>query len=246
MIKTAVILAAGRGERLRPLTDNLPKALIKMGEKTLIEYSLDNLKRAGINKVIIVAGFLGNLIKEKIGNSYQGIDISYVSNEEYSVTGSMYSLSQIEGIFMDDSILLLESDLLYEAKILKMLVDSVKPDLVSAAPISGSGDEAFIIADKSGNLFNLGKGICDKQTAGSEFIGISKLSLPFLNKMFEIARKDYKQNKKQCHYEEVILRASKIYPVGVFRSDLVWTEIDKANDLKRAREIIFPKIHALS
>lgn len=237
-----VILAAGRGERLRPLTDTLPKPLIKIGEKTLIEYSLDNLKKIGITEVIIITGFLENLIKEKIGNSYQGINLFYVSNKEYSTTGSMYSLSRAEEMITED-ILLLESDLLYEPKALKLLIDSSELDLVLVAPLSGSGDEVFISVDKSDKLVDLGKEIKEKDGACGELAGITKLSLPFLKKLFETAREDYKQNETKYHYEETIFKLSKTYAVKcLMNKNLNWIEIDTENDLRQAKNVIFPRI----
>ncbi len=242
MIKTAVIMAAGRGERLKPLTNTCPKALIKIGKKTLIEYSLNNLKKVGISKAIIITGHLENLIKEKLGDSYQGINISYVSNKEYSTTGSMYSLSLAEELINED-ILLLESDLLYEFKALESLLDSSEPDLILTAPISGSGDEVFIIIDRLGKLIDLGKNIKDKDKSYGELVGITKLSVSFSKEMFKIAKDDYDQGKKKHHYEDVIYKTSKSCSVKCLREDdLSWIEIDKEDDLKRAKEVIFPKI----
>ena len=68
----AVILAAGMGIRLRPLTEKLPKGLIKIGEKSLLEHSLDILSENGLKNVIIVIGFLGELIKQKLGRDCRG------------------------------------------------------------------------------------------------------------------------------------------------------------------------------
>ena len=120
----AVILAAGTGQRLRPITDNLPKCLIQIGEETLLEYSLDALRKSGIGEVIIVTGFLENMIKEKIGNNYKDVKITFILNEKYDRTGSMYSLSQAKSTIKDKDILLLESDLLYEPQAIKTALNS--------------------------------------------------------------------------------------------------------------------------
>lgn len=67
-MKTALIFAAGRGERLRPLTDKLPKALCKVGGRPLIEYHIENLAAAGFEKIIINHAHLGDQIRQTIGN----------------------------------------------------------------------------------------------------------------------------------------------------------------------------------
>lgn len=74
----AMILAAGRGERMRPLTDQTPKPLLKVGGKALIEYHLDNIKRAGIDEVIINHAWLGQQIETALGAGRRyGLRIEY-------------------------------------------------------------------------------------------------------------------------------------------------------------------------
>lgn len=74
----AMILAAGRGDRLRPLTDTVPKPLVEVGGKTLIEHHLDTLAAAGFREVVINQGHLGDLLPEKLGDgSHWGITIHW-------------------------------------------------------------------------------------------------------------------------------------------------------------------------
>ena len=74
----AMILAAGRGERLRPLTDTTPKPLFKAGDRSLIEYHLENLAQAGFREVVINLAHLGDMIRDTLGNgSTWGLNIHY-------------------------------------------------------------------------------------------------------------------------------------------------------------------------
>jgi len=74
----AMILAAGRGERLRPLTDQVPKPLIELGGKPLIEYHLEALAGAGFRKIVVNQGHLGNMLRDALGDgSRWGISISW-------------------------------------------------------------------------------------------------------------------------------------------------------------------------
>ncbi len=78
-----MILAAGRGERMRPLTDNLPKPLLKVGGKMLIEYHLEKLKAANITDVIINHAWLGSKIEKALGDgSHYGLNIQYSAEGE--------------------------------------------------------------------------------------------------------------------------------------------------------------------
>ena len=77
-LNTAMILAAGRGERMRPLTDSVPKPLLKIKGKTLIEYHLEALKRSGYERVVINHAWLGQQIESALGTGERfGLDILY-------------------------------------------------------------------------------------------------------------------------------------------------------------------------
>lgn len=231
----AVILAAGMGKRLKPLTENLPKALIPINGRPLIQYSLDNLKKANIENITLVVGFMENLFKEKLKN----YKIDYITNEEFETTGSMNSLLKTEGKINED-ILLLESDLLYEPRALTTLLNAIEKNLILIAPISNSGDEVFIHFNELGYLEKLSQNPNDKDKANGELAGITKLSKEFLNWLYYIAKKDKKSKTK--HYEEVIYELSKKFPIKcLLINDLIWTEIDTKKDLERA-EKIFKKI----
>ncbi|MFT5521503.1 MAG: MurNAc alpha-1-phosphate uridylyltransferase [Enterobacterales bacterium] len=88
MIKTAMILAAGRGKRMRPLTDNCPKPLLKVAGKALIQYHLEALARAGITKVVINHAWLGEQIEEFVKSGSQfGLEVKYSAEQEALETG---------------------------------------------------------------------------------------------------------------------------------------------------------------
>jgi len=240
----AVILAAGMGTRLRPLSNNIPKAFVEIDNVPLIIRSLENIKSFDIKDVIIVVGYKGDYFKKKIGTKYKKIKINYVLNEDFSKTGSMYSLSKTEGI-VDDDILLFESDLLYEKKAIQCLLDSEEPNEILVATLSGSGDEVYIVVNENNELINLGKKIDNKKDAIGELVGISKLSFDFLTELYKLAKIDYDNNNLNYHYEEVIFKLSKTNPIKCrLIQDLNWIEIDNLEDLNRAKNIIYPKIQS--
>lgn len=82
----AMILAAGRGERMRPLTDTTPKPLLSVNDKSLIEYHLQNLKQAGFTEVVINHAWLGNMIESSLGDGSQyGLQIEYSAEGEQAL-----------------------------------------------------------------------------------------------------------------------------------------------------------------
>lgn len=107
---TAVIMAGGKGERLRPLTDTVPKPMLKIGTKPIIEHNIDRLIQYGIKEIFISINYLGSQIKEYFGDgSSKGISIQYI--EENKPLGTIGSISLISEIH-NDTVLLLNSDLL--------------------------------------------------------------------------------------------------------------------------------------
>jgi dTDP-glucose pyrophosphorylase len=107
---SAFIMAGGRGERMRPLTDSLPKPLLKVGDKPILEHNIDRLIRYGVEEFIISVRYLGGAIRDYFGDGQRkGIRIRYV--EEIEPLGTAGALSLSEN-FIHDTILLMNSDLL--------------------------------------------------------------------------------------------------------------------------------------
>jgi len=123
----AIILASGEGKRLRPLTDNLPKPLIKIGDKTILGHQLDNLIRCSIWDIIITTGPFEDKIKEYVKEKYPDLEVSYVNNPKYETTNYIYSMWLTKGL-IDDDIILLHGDLVFDKKLLERLINE-KPFL---------------------------------------------------------------------------------------------------------------------
>lgn len=89
---SAIILAAGLGNRLRPLTDDRPKCLVDMLGKPIILRMIEQLASVGVEKATIVCGYRSDVLRERLGASQSGIKFDYIENEIYAETNSMYSL----------------------------------------------------------------------------------------------------------------------------------------------------------
>lgn len=114
----AVILCAGLGTRLRPLTLTTPKALIPIGGKTLIEHTLDALPNA-IDEIFIVVNHLGDQIKAKIGNSYHNIPVQYITQAPLNGTGGAIQLLRNQ---LHDRFLVVNGDDLYAKESLREMI----------------------------------------------------------------------------------------------------------------------------
>ncbi len=110
----AVLMAGGRGDRLRPLTDEVPKPLLKVGEKPIIEHTLDHLAEYGVDRVHVSVNYKKDMIKKHLQKSVHGDKISFL--EEDTPLGTAGSLSLIEES-ENEAILLMNSDLLTDLDI---------------------------------------------------------------------------------------------------------------------------------
>ncbi|WP_313304626.1 nucleotidyltransferase family protein [Empedobacter sp.] len=106
----AVLMAGGEGKRLRPLTENTPKPLLKVGDKPIIEYNIDRLINFGIKTINLSINYLGEQLVEYFGTGYsKGIDIKYVKEDK--PLGTIGSILLVENFYNDD-IIVMNSDLL--------------------------------------------------------------------------------------------------------------------------------------
>ena len=119
----ALICMAGEGKRLRPLTNKYPKALITVGEKTILEYMLDNISECGIKEVILIIGYKADVVKNKFGTQYKNCKIKYYTNEDYYKTDNMFSLWMARDE-IKDGIIFFNADIIFSKGILQEVVDS--------------------------------------------------------------------------------------------------------------------------
>ncbi|HDD05159.1 MAG TPA: hypothetical protein ENF51_01570 [Candidatus Aenigmarchaeota archaeon] len=123
----AVILAAGRGKRLRPLTKVIPKAMAPVAGKPLLAWTVESLARHGVRDIIIVVGYLGGMIKEFFGDGRRfGVNITYVTQKE--LKGTAHALKAAER-YVDGDFLLVYGDVLFDPEVLGELLSERKPTL---------------------------------------------------------------------------------------------------------------------
>lgn len=125
----AVILAAGMGKRLKDLTANNTKCMIKVNGVTLIERMLRQLERLQLNRIVIVVGYKGDLLKDYINTLSISTPIHFITNEIYDKTNNIYSLYLAKQELTEDATILLESDLIFEDSLLDTLVNDPRETL---------------------------------------------------------------------------------------------------------------------
>ena len=236
-IRTAVVLAAGMGTRLKGHTQEQPKGFLKIGGLSLIERSLDNLRSHGVSRVIIGTGYFHEHF-DALRTRYPFVETS--RNTEFASTGSMYTLYGLRTL-INEPFLLLESDLLYDPVALSQLIDDPMNDIILASGRTQSGDEVFIEASPEGTLVNMTKDAAKLDHISGELVGISKLTTTALSAMCSFAETAYRLDRRLMNYEDAMVGASHPLNVKVV-PDLIWCEIDDESHLDRALKQIYPKI----
>ena len=120
-VRRAVILAAGKGDRLQPLTAVLPKCLVELGGEPFLVRALRALAAHGVAEAVIVIGHKGELIRERIGPSFAGIRVCYVEAADYATTNNIRSLWDARE-YCDQDILLLEADIVFDDSVIGALL----------------------------------------------------------------------------------------------------------------------------
>ena len=125
----AIILAAGMGRRLKELTQNNTKCMVKVNGVTLIERLLGQLERQELSRIVIVVGYEGKKLMDYIATLDVKTPIVYVENNIYNKTNNIYSLALAKDYLCEEDTLLFESDLIFEDAVIDAIVSDPRPSL---------------------------------------------------------------------------------------------------------------------
>ena len=236
----AIILAAGLSKRLRPITDYAPKCLLKVGGKTLLEMTINNIIKNGINEFVMVTGYREDMIKGFISKNFPDLNIAYITNSDYENNNNSYSLWMTKDYINGPSILL-DSDILFDYRIISKLLESPHTDCLAVNTNHSLGEEEIkVIIDSANKIQHIGKDLNPAKSYG-ESIGIEKFSPDFFKELGEVLeRKIVRENNVNEFYEasfqELYDKGNTMYAVDV--SEYKSLEIDFPEDLIRAEEEI--------
>jgi choline kinase len=238
----AIILAAGLGRRLAPLTDGLPKCLLRLGGRSLLERMLDAVEAAGVSQALVVVGHCQEQIRDRIGSRFRTVRIRYAENRDY-MKGSLLSLWHAREA-LDGDCLVMDADVLFAPPLLKRLVDAPRPSALLLDPnFTDTGEEVKLYA-RGPRVLALGKKVSppahDLVGEGVGFLKCGAIHAPALRECLEEVRREAGDGTE---YEEALDRLLRRVRVGwVDVAGLPWTEIDFPEDLSRAEREVVPKI----
>lgn len=243
----AIIVAAGTGSRLNPITNGRPKCLLEVGGQTILERSLRVLRENNIDDIVVVKGYYGHLIDYP--------DITYCHNPHFERNNVLGSLFCAEDEINDDFIFSY-SDIIYSREIVEKLVRS-DADIALIVDVSWAQlykgrdqhpiSEAELVKVENGRVTKIGKEVVSPEEAYGEFIGLAKFS----KSGAEAMRAAYHRVAKECPAAPFQHAASleKAYITDILQElvdlgSLVkhidisdgWIEIDTPQDLERAQK----------
>ncbi len=188
----AIILAAGRGTRLKKYTENLPKGMLEFGGKTIIERQIELYRRCGIEKIIVVTGFAADKI--------QYPDVTYYHNADYAETNMVESFLTARETFSED-VILSYSDILFSEDMLRTMMDEQAAFAVAVDKNwkfywqkrygRVDFDTESLEIDEQGNIRSLGLENPPLNDIDARYVGLLKFSTVGLTKILKIWDRDY-------------------------------------------------------
>ncbi|MHA1770835.1 MAG: NTP transferase domain-containing protein [Candidatus Thorarchaeota archaeon] len=228
----AVILAAGEGIRLRPITQQIPKALIPLGGKTLLQRLLVTFEECGITRVAIGTGWKGNLIKDMVNDLDLSMDVQVVDVPNYEV-GPLQTLVTTSRALPPEPTLLCPVDYVVSSKILNLALSGwslAQPDCILQLAVSESNHGAVVYGTADGSLTGVGRPVLD-----STIVGRSAMALILTPRFLEMCHESLAVG--QTSVWMVINRAvEERKNTRYIHVPSSWVDIDHHSDLLRASE----------
>jgi L-glutamine-phosphate cytidylyltransferase len=238
-VTKAIILAAGSSSRLRPLTADLPKCLLEVGGRSLIQHQLDALGRSGVTDIVVVVGFGGDQVRRHAGSA-----VRYIDNERYARTNSLYSLwlarEELAG-----GALILNSDVLAPLELFDRLQDTPAPDAVLVELGSGFEPEDMKVSLRDGRIVDFGKDL-PPERAHAHNVGVARFGREGADRLRDCLDRLVAAGHENDWVPLAFREFASHWPLAaVATGGLPWIEIDFVQDLTRARNEIAPAILAL-
>jgi choline kinase len=236
-LTTAVLVAAGTGSRLYPLTEDAPKCLTFVNGVSILERLVICLKQRGFKRLVVVTGHLEKSIREFLGSRFHGIEIDYVFSPFYRTTNNIYSLWLVREI-ISEPFLLVESDLVFDVSLLD---DMLNPDRIAVARRQPYMNGSTVTVNKSQQVTGFQNGFDGASNeARYKTVNIYSFSLSSWHRIVERLEQHIKACKVNSYYEtvfaELVAEGRLSLQAVVFDSKL-WYEIDTIADLAEAEKL---------
>lgn len=238
----AVVLVAGVARRLAPLTDSTHKALLPVGGRPILTRMLEALAAAGIRRTVLVVGHCADQVRARAGERVGRMTVDYVHNPEYT-RGSVLSLYAARE-FLREPALVMDADVLFPREFLRRLLAAPAPSaLLLDRGFTDTGEEVKLYT-RGDRVIALGKKLVPESwdTVG-EGVGFFKCGAEAGPALVKYLEKVIDETRGMNEYEDALHLLVGSHHVGwVDVTGLPWTEIDFAEDLRRAETGVLPHV----
>lgn len=232
----AVILAAGKGSRLYPLTTDIPKCMIEVGGRPLIDWQLEAIEKIGIKDTLVVVGYQKEAIQKHLGNR-----VYYREYADYAKTNNLHTLWHIKDELKNSDFMCFFADLIYEISVLEDL-KKASGNINLVVDTGQILDGTMRIRIEGGNLTAIGDQVPKDEGSGN-FIGISKFSSAGAKLLFEQMGNMMSGHEKDYYTEVLNVLISQGHKIGYIDiKKQIWAEIDTISDLQRVELQVIPKL----
>ena len=236
-----IVLAAGPGRRLQPLTDDLPKTLLPLSDgRTILDLALTNLRSVGIEDVVVVTGFAADRVEARRRDleDRHDVHLELVVNARAEEWNNAYSLWLAREAFGEGA-LLVNGDTVHPASVEERLLSARGPGVLLAVDTEKrlGEEEMKVLLGQDGTLHTVSKEV-DPETAEGEYIGVTLIEAEAAEPLAEALEATWRRDPSDYYedgFQELVDRGGKVHvaPIG----SVEWVEVDSHEDLARAREI---------
>ena len=234
-----VILAAGMAKRLRPLTDERPKCLLTVGQRTLLQRTVDGILAAGISELVVVTGYRAQMIRDFLTSNYPDLTIHFIDNPDYAHNNNIFSLWLTRPYTEGRDFLLLDSDILFDPEIIPAVLSAEGSALALNRHELGD-EEIKVIVDEQNRVVEISK-VCSIEQAIGESVGIEKMEAAYSAALFrELEKMIEGEGLIDIFYERAFER---LIPQGhtftvVDTTRFFSIELDTVEDFENAKKLI--------
>ncbi len=245
----AVILAAGVGSRIRPLTDDCPKSLLEVAGIPILERMIRNCMSCGMSEFILVLGYLDDHVRDFVAKTFPEIDATFVINDKYAKTNTGYSLMLAADALGGAGFIKFDADVVFDIKILRRLIRSQHSTVLCIdRAIQLDAEEVKVIVDDQSRVLRASKSF-DPKVALGESIGIEKISpetagLVFAELTLMMDKEVHHQEYYEAAYERLMAKDIAFHALDI--TGLNWTEIDTYGDFQSANKMFRAPAKAVS
>ena len=232
----AIILAAGAGTRLRPLTEGCPKCLVPIGGRPLLDHQTAALRAAGVDEIVIVVGYEAQQVRDHCGDGAR-----YVDNDAWATTNSIYSLFRARD-FLEGEVMLFNCDILFGPPLALRLAAGPDSAIAVDSQAPRLAGEMNVRIDGGGRVIAIGKDLepSTTQAVSVQLARFDAAGADLVRTDVErlVAADDHEAFPTSAYVSLIAAGGLRVVEAG----DLRWAEIDSLTDFERARDEVVPHL----